>query len=60
MEEDVLSGLKSRAAYLPGGYDRDGRILVVVNIINDLELWNKICLETCINYIKLALRYIPI
>lgn len=57
MEEDVLSALRSRAVYLPGCSDRDGRVLVVVNVPNDLQqAWSKRCLEACINYIRKSLR----
>ncbi|XP_017478980.1 PREDICTED: uncharacterized protein LOC108368607 isoform X2 [Rhagoletis zephyria] len=55
MEEDVLNALQTRTAYLPGGYDRTGKIIVVVNIINDLQLWNRRCLELSIAYLKRAL-----
>ncbi|XP_053952594.1 SEC14 domain and spectrin repeat-containing protein 1 [Anastrepha ludens] len=55
MEEDVLNALQTRTAYLPGGYDRTGKIIVVVNIINDLQLWNRRCLELSIAYLKSAL-----
>ncbi|XP_050335998.1 SEC14 domain and spectrin repeat-containing protein 1-B isoform X1 [Bactrocera neohumeralis] len=55
MEEDVLNALQTRTAYLPGGYDRAGKIIVVVNIINDLQLWNRRCLELSIAYLKSAL-----
>lgn len=55
MEEDVLNALLTRAAYLPGGFDREGRILVVVSIINDLQLWNKNSIEICISYLKRSL-----
>ncbi|XP_012157096.1 SEC14 domain and spectrin repeat-containing protein 1-B isoform X2 [Ceratitis capitata] len=55
MEEDVLNALQTRTAYLPGGYDRTGKIIIVVNIINDLQLWNRRCLELSIAYLKSAL-----
>ncbi|XP_049314953.1 uncharacterized protein LOC105226995 isoform X9 [Bactrocera dorsalis] len=55
MEEDVLNALQTRTAYLAGGYDRAGKIIVVVNIINDLQLWNRRCLELSIAYLKSAL-----
>ena len=56
MEEDVLNALQTRTAYLPSGYDRAGKIIIVVNIINDLQLWNRRCLELSIAYLKSALR----
>lgn len=35
MEEDVLntSVLRSRFVYMPGGYDKNGKVLVVINLI---------------------------
>lgn len=56
MEEDVLNALQTRTAYLPGGYDRAGKIIIIVNITNDLQLWNRRCLELSIAYLKSALR----
>ncbi|XP_067644781.1 uncharacterized protein [Eurosta solidaginis] len=55
MEEDVLNALQTRTAYLPGGYDRTGKIIIVVNIINDLQLWNRRYLELSIACLKNAL-----
>ncbi|XP_037935273.1 SEC14 domain and spectrin repeat-containing protein 1-B [Teleopsis dalmanni] len=55
MEEDVLNALQTRTAYLPGGFDREGKIIIIVNIINDLQLWNRKCLELSITYLKHSL-----
>lgn len=59
MEEDVLNALRSQAAYLPGGYDRDANHLIVVPIPQELHPWTKPQLDTSINYILGSLRYVP-
>lgn len=56
MEEDVLNALQTRMAYLPGSFDRDGKIIFIVNIINDLQSWQRKCLELSITYLKRSLR----
>lgn len=56
MEEDVLNALRSQAAYLPGGYDRDARHLIVVPMPQELHPWTKTQLDTCFNYILNSLR----
>ena len=58
MEEDVLNALQTQTAYLPGGTDRSGKIVIVVNIINDQlqQLWNQKCLKLSIGYLKRSLR----
>ena len=56
MEEDVLNALQTRTAYLSGSFDRDGKIIFIVNIINDLQSWQRKCLELSITYLKHSLR----
>lgn len=56
MEEDVLNALQTRTAYLPGSFDRDGKIIFIVTIINDLQTWQRKCLELSITYLKHSLR----
>ncbi|XP_065360141.1 uncharacterized protein LOC135954022 [Calliphora vicina] len=55
MEEDVLNALQTRTAYLPGSFDRDGKIIFIVSIINDLQSWQRKCLELSITYLKRSL-----
>lgn len=56
MEEDVLNALQTRTAYLPGSFDRDGKIIFIVTIINDLQTWQRKCLELSTTYLKRSLR----
>ncbi|ALC42876.1 CG15822 [Drosophila busckii] len=55
MEEDVLNALQMRCAYLCGGYDRSKRIIFIVNAFNDLQLWNRRCLQLTLEYLKRSL-----
>ncbi|XP_064552464.1 uncharacterized protein LOC135438178 isoform X14 [Drosophila montana] len=55
MEEDVLNALQMRSAYLSGGYDRDKRIIFIVNAFNDQQLWNRRCLQLTLDYLKRSL-----
>ncbi|XP_073838148.1 SEC14 domain and spectrin repeat-containing protein 1-B [Musca autumnalis] len=55
MEEDVLNALQSRTAYLPGSFDRDGKIIFIVNVINDLQSWQRKCLELSAAYLRRSL-----
>ncbi|TDG47189.1 hypothetical protein AWZ03_006454 [Drosophila navojoa] len=55
MEEDVLNALQMRCAYLCGGYDRDRRIIFIVNAFNDQQLWNRRCLQLTLDYLKRSL-----
>lgn len=57
MEEDVLNALLSQSAFMPGGYDRDGKNLIVFPIPQELHPWTKPQLEACVKYILGALRY---
>lgn len=56
MEEDVLDALQTRRAYLTGGYDRDKRIIFIVNAFNESQLWNRRCLQLTLEYLKRSLR----
>jgi len=56
MEEDVLNALQTRSAYLSGGFDRQKRIIFVVNAFNDLQLWNRRYLQVTLDYLKRSLR----
>ncbi|XP_075160114.1 SEC14 domain and spectrin repeat-containing protein 1-B [Haematobia irritans] len=55
MEEDVLNALQTRTAYLPGSFDRDGKIIFIVNVINDLQSWQRKCLELSAAYLRRSL-----
>ncbi|XP_034655450.1 SEC14 domain and spectrin repeat-containing protein 1-B-like isoform X5 [Drosophila subobscura] len=55
MEEDVLNALQTRSAYLTGGFDRQQRIIFVVNAFNDLQLWNRRYLQLTLDYLKRSL-----
>ncbi|XP_034483414.1 SEC14 domain and spectrin repeat-containing protein 1 isoform X1 [Drosophila innubila] len=55
MEEDVLNALQMRCAYLSGGYDREKRIIFIVNAFNDQQLWNRRCLQLTLDYLKRSL-----
>ncbi|KAI8039142.1 hypothetical protein M5D96_007859 [Drosophila gunungcola] len=55
MEEDVLNALQTRCAYLSGGFDRQKRIIFVVNAFNDLQLWNRRYLQVTLDYLKRSL-----
>ncbi|XP_023165991.2 uncharacterized protein LOC111596140 [Drosophila hydei] len=55
MEEDVLNALQMRSAYLCGGYDRNRRIIFIVNAFNDQQLWNRRCLQLTLDYLKRSL-----
>ncbi|KAI8118272.1 SEC14 domain and spectrin repeat-containing protein 1 [Lucilia cuprina] len=55
MEEDVLNALQTRTAYLPGSFDRDGKIIFIVSLINELQSWQRKCLELSITYLKRSL-----
>ncbi|KAF7387331.1 hypothetical protein HZH68_013008 [Vespula germanica] len=47
---DVLAALESKLAYLPGGRDREGRPLIVVNVPSELQPTTKPRLESIILY----------
>ncbi|XP_046833263.1 uncharacterized protein LOC124430549 isoform X3 [Vespa crabro] len=47
---DVLVALESKLAYLPGGRDREGRPLIVVNVPSELQPTTKPRLESIILY----------
>ncbi|KAH8262081.1 hypothetical protein KR038_002547 [Drosophila bunnanda] len=55
MEEDVLNALQTRSAYLSGGFDRQKRIIFVVNAFHDLQLWNRRYLQVILDYLKRSL-----
>ncbi|KAH8272377.1 hypothetical protein KR018_001099 [Drosophila ironensis] len=56
MEEDVLNALQKRGAYLSGGFDRQKRIIFVVNAFNDLQqAWNRHNLQVTLDYLKRSL-----
>ncbi|XP_041631460.1 SEC14 domain and spectrin repeat-containing protein 1-B [Drosophila kikkawai] len=55
MEEDVLNALQTRSAYLSGGFDRQKRIIFVVNAFHDLQLWNRRYLQVTLDYLKRSL-----
>ncbi|XP_043587396.1 SEC14 domain and spectrin repeat-containing protein 1-B [Bombus pyrosoma] len=47
---DILEALESKLAYIPGGRDREGRPLIVVNVPSELQPTTKPRLETLIAY----------
>ncbi|KAH8234808.1 hypothetical protein KR032_003567 [Drosophila birchii] len=55
MEEDVLNALQTRSAYLSGGFDRQKRVIFVVNAFHDLQLWNRRYLQVTLDYLKRSL-----
>ncbi|XP_068142062.1 SEC14 domain and spectrin repeat-containing protein 1-B [Drosophila tropicalis] len=55
MEEDVLNALQTRSVYLSGGFDRQKRIIFIVNAFNDLQMWNRRCLQLALDYLKRSL-----
>lgn len=58
MEEDVLntttSVLRSRFVYMPGGYDKNGNVLVVINLIA-LNDYPANYLDIYVDYLKKSL-----
>lgn len=55
MEADVLNALRNKLAFMPGGQDRDGHLLIVIPVSyekdllstkNDFELTIKYILST--------------
>lgn len=55
---DVLEALESKLAYIPGGRDRDGRPLIVINVPPELDPTTKPKLESLILYFLSIFRYI--
>lgn len=47
---DVLEALESRLVYLPGGRDREGRPLIVVNV-PEAQTSTKTAIETLLRYL---------
>ncbi|XP_076636076.1 uncharacterized protein LOC143349064 isoform X2 [Colletes latitarsis] len=47
---DILEALESKLAYIPGGRDREGRPLVVVNVPSELQPTTKPRLESLVAY----------
>ncbi|CAD1476297.1 unnamed protein product [Heterotrigona itama] len=47
---DILEALESKLAYIPGGCDREGRPLIVVNVPSELQPTTKPRLEALIAY----------
>ncbi|XP_020293894.1 SEC14 domain and spectrin repeat-containing protein 1-B [Pseudomyrmex gracilis] len=47
---DILEVLESKLAYIPGGRDRDGRPLIVINVPPELDPSTKPKLESVISY----------
>ncbi|XP_043525681.1 uncharacterized protein LOC122536948 isoform X2 [Frieseomelitta varia] len=47
---DILEALESKLAYIPGGCDREGRPLIVVNVPSELQPTTKPRLEAVIAY----------
>lgn len=56
MEADVLNALKTQSAYLPGGRNNDGHLMIVVHVPYEIQPWTKRHLELSINYILSAIR----
>lgn len=56
MEADVLNALQSQAAYLPGGRDRDERLLMLIPVPNELQPWTKQNLDLSIKFLLSILR----
>lgn len=57
MEADVLNALQSQSAYLPGGRDRDERLLMLIPVPNELQPWTKQNLDLSIKFLLSILRY---
>lgn len=56
MEADVLNALSSKEnAYITGGRDRDGRLLIVIPVPYEIDSSNKVKLELCIKYLLQSL-----
>ncbi|XP_076170753.1 SEC14 domain and spectrin repeat-containing protein 1-like [Ptiloglossa arizonensis] len=47
---DILEALESKLAYIPGGRDREGRPVVVVNVPSELQPTTKPRLESLVAY----------
>lgn len=56
MEADVLNALQSQSAYLPGGRDRDERLLMLIPVPNELQPWTKQNLDLSIKFLLSILR----
>lgn len=55
--DSIFETLESKLAYIPGGHDRDGRPLIVINIPAELDPTTKPKLESLISYFLSIFRY---
>lgn len=51
MNSETIQALKSRAAFMPGGRDRDAHLLIVVSVPPELVPKSKEHLDLCLNFI---------
>lgn len=51
MNSDTITALKSRAAFMPGGRDLSGHLLVIVTVPPELVPKSKEYLDLCLNFI---------
>lgn len=57
MDNDTLSALKTRAAYMPGGRDLERNLLIIVTVPPELILKSKEHLDICLNFILETLSH---
>ncbi|KAG7188142.1 hypothetical protein KM043_013361 [Ampulex compressa] len=48
---DILEAIESKLAYIPGGRDREGRPLIMVNVPSELQPTTKPWLESSLSYL---------
>lgn len=51
MNSDTVTALKSRAAFMPGGRNRDSHLLIIVTVPPELVPKSKEYLDLCLNFI---------
>lgn len=51
MEADVLDALRNKLAYMPGGQNRDGHLMIVIPVPYETNSWTKHNFELSIKYI---------
>lgn len=56
MNANLVTALRTKSTYLPGGKDCDGNLLLVVNVPSQLHPKSKENFELCINFILESLR----
>lgn len=53
-----MNALRTKSAYMPGGLDRDGHILIVIPVPYELNPWTKNYFEISVKYLLSTLRYV--